>query len=114
MFPKEDAGKMKEETSGRYKPKSDGPKTIPANISPTTEGCPAFLNRYPNILATIRITVICNIKVLSELWILLFNPENIELFSEETICGNILFVSRSFPLFSKSQISREKPPVKRV
>ena len=43
--------------SGNKAPRTDGPKTIPAIISPITEGCPIFASSIPKILDVIKITM---------------------------------------------------------
>ncbi|MCY1461041.1 hypothetical protein D9M71_786570 [compost metagenome] len=51
-FPKDSFGNKAAENSGKYIPTKDGPKTIPAIISPITDGCPIFLKNHPNKRAT--------------------------------------------------------------
>src|SRR5690606_35762389 len=62
-LPKEASGNKAAEKSGKYMPKKEGPKTIPAMISPITEGCPIFLKSQPNSLATNMMTIICTNKI---------------------------------------------------
>ena len=58
-LPKDSFGNKAAENSGKYIPTNDGPKTIPAIISPITDGCPIFLKTHPNKRATKIIVTIC-------------------------------------------------------
>ncbi|MCY1240668.1 hypothetical protein D9M72_535240 [compost metagenome] len=58
-FPREAAGKRVSLNSGKYNPNKEGPSTIPAIISPTTEGCPIFLQIHPKNRAT---------KIIVKIW----------------------------------------------
>ena len=39
---------------------TDGPRTMPAAISPTTRGCPILRNSFPTILAAASITMMAS------------------------------------------------------
>jgi len=47
---------------GKVKPNTEGPKKMPAAISPITVGWPIFLNKKPNTLAVKMIAMICSNK----------------------------------------------------
>lgn len=63
MLPNNDAGNMKSKASGKYNPNNEGPNTTPARISPTTVGCPIFLQIHPKIRTVTRMTMICIMRV---------------------------------------------------
>ena len=52
-------GKIYSKYAGKAIPSSDGPKIMPANISPTTDGCPSFLNTKPNIRVENTMIISC-------------------------------------------------------
>jgi|GEM_PF-6667785 len=54
--PRESAANTNRKGSGAIKPNSDGPKRIPATISPTTAGCPHLTKAMPTIRETAMIT----------------------------------------------------------
>ena len=63
MLPSDSIGKRNPETSGDRCPKTEGPSTIPATISPITVGCPIFWNNQPNRRHVSRIVMICNSRM---------------------------------------------------
>ena len=65
-FISDSGGNSAAENSGKKYPSNEGPKTIPATISPITPGCPMYLKRNEKIRTVIKITMICNNKIVSE------------------------------------------------
>ena len=63
IFDKESGGKRNSDTLGSKFPRTEGPKTIPATISPITVGWPIFRNSQPNILQTINMAMIWSSKI---------------------------------------------------
>ena len=63
MFCSESKGNRKAETDGKRCPNTEGPKTIPATISPITVGCCILANNQPNKRQVIRMTMICNKRI---------------------------------------------------
>ena len=61
--PKEFCGKRNALQEGKANPKREGPKNIPAAISPITAGWPIFLNKKPNTRAVNMIAMICSSKM---------------------------------------------------
>ena len=59
-MPREIFGKRNSENPGSMKPMMDGPRKIPATISPTTDGWFIFVKIAPNNFETKRIVSICN------------------------------------------------------
>jgi hypothetical protein len=51
-------GKRKPDNPGNNKPNIEGPRNIPATISPITVGCLILVKKYPKILAVIMIEII--------------------------------------------------------
>ena len=66
-FISDSGGNSAAENSGKKYPSNEGPKTIPATISPITPGWPMYLKRNENIRTVIKITMICNNRIVSEL-----------------------------------------------
>ena len=66
MLLKEATGKIKAEISGNKFPKTEGPSTIPATISPITVGCPSFKKNHPKRRQARRIMIICNKRIPSD------------------------------------------------
>ena len=64
-FPNDSTGNKAIENSGKYKPNKEGPKTIPAIISPITDGCPIRLKTHPKNRATKMIVIIWANKMAS-------------------------------------------------
>jgi hypothetical protein len=62
--PIEGSGKRNDKVEGDSIPNKEGPRRIPATISPTTAGCPTFRKSLPNSLAAITMTMICSSKML--------------------------------------------------
>ena len=60
----DDTGNRKAEKLGKNKPKTEGPRIIPAIISPITVGCPNLLKMIPNNLANSTIVISCNTNTL--------------------------------------------------
>jgi len=58
-FPKDCIGNNANEKSGKYIPNKEGPRKIPAIISPITDGWPIFLKIQPKKRATIMMVIIC-------------------------------------------------------
>ncbi len=55
--PNEDAGNRNADAPGKNVPTTDGPRTIPAIISPMTAGCPNLTKIAPKILASRMIRI---------------------------------------------------------
>jgi hypothetical protein len=61
----EEAGKRNCMASGASQPSNEGPRKIPAAISPITAGCPIRLKRLPSSLAAVITTAICSNSIVS-------------------------------------------------
>ena len=112
-FPKDSTGNKESENSGKYKPSKDGPRTIPAIISPITDGCPIFLKTQPKKRATTIMVTICA-KRMARGWCKLRDIESMKSFQcPFSVTGRRKFLCTSKPLpISKIQyIKAEKPPV---
>ena len=57
-------GKIRAESSGESHPNIDGPKKMPAIISPITVCWPSFRMINPNILEVKRMTITCSSRIL--------------------------------------------------
>ncbi len=89
-FPKDSTGKSAAENSGKYIPKSEGPSTMPAAISPITVGCPILVKIQPKTLTTIMITTICASKTASGCSKLCVSPSKNSCHWLPLLCGTII------------------------
>src|SRR5262249_24159520 len=62
--PIEEIGNKKDNAFGNNMPSNDGPRKIPAIISPMTGGCPILRKRRLINLAAIIITITCKSRIL--------------------------------------------------
>src|SRR4030095_15667494 len=60
-------GKRNAAAEGHIQPKTEGPSTMPATISPITGGCPIRRKIAPNTFATTMMTNSCRRRMLSGL-----------------------------------------------
>jgi hypothetical protein len=62
-LPSDSFGNNSVEKEGKYIPNKEGPKTIPATISPITVGWPSQRHIHPNTRATTIIVMICASRI---------------------------------------------------
>src|SRR6185436_17317973 len=62
MNPRLPGGKSASESAGASRPKSDGPRSSPPRISPTTRGCPSRVTSAPDIRATATMMTIWRVS----------------------------------------------------
>ena len=97
---REVAGKRNVENAGKKRPIRDGPKKIPAIISPITAGCPILPSSHPKSRPVEIMESICRINIdkgCCRLWNNSLNIEPVSFLGISNTSVMPLLISRVFP-----------------